>query len=119
MDTMSAYMNLKAAKKTGAKLMVFDWDKAARLIKARIPKEASAGLCGDWENTGGMIWKNGKPRIESSMYLASLWAVPELNMDGDVVECWRLKEQSPGWDSGTVWPRSAMKIVSVDKGGSK
>ena len=35
----------------GKALMVFDWDKAARIIKQRGATSASAGLSGDWGTT--------------------------------------------------------------------
>lgn len=44
----------------GRELMVFDWDKAARMIKERKPIRAGAGLHDKWENTGGEIFVNGK-----------------------------------------------------------
>ena len=52
--------------------MVFDWQKAARIIKERKAKTASAGLQGDWEWTGGKILKDGEPinRDETYTYLA-------------------------------------------------
>ena len=40
----------------GNEEMVFDWNKAATLIKDRKPKNASAGLRGDWEYTGDTIY---------------------------------------------------------------
>lgn len=44
----------------GKELMVFDWDKAARIIKERRPIRAGAGLRDDWENTGGVIFADRK-----------------------------------------------------------
>ena len=41
MDTASAFMKGEANKHK--ELMVFDWDKAAQLIKERQPKLAGAG----------------------------------------------------------------------------
>lgn len=104
MDSMSAFLRGDAARRSGAKLMVFDWDKAAKLIAERAPAEAGAGLRGDWEWTGGTIWRDGAPVFDEYTYLASLWATPELSLDGEVVECWRYAEDSPGWDSDTKWP---------------
>ena len=46
-------------------------------------------------------------------YLASTWAVPELDMDGDIVECFRMEHEVPGWDSKTKWPKSALNILSA------
>ena len=92
-------------------LMVFDWDKAARLIKERKPERAYAGLRSDWEYTGGIIYENGKPVMNGYTYLASTWAVPELDLDGDVVECYRMEHEVPKWGSGTKWPPSALDIL--------
>ena len=96
----------------GRDLMVFDWDKAAQLIRDRKPEVASAGLAGDWDWTGGQIYADGKPDSESYTFLHSTWATPELDMDGDVVECWRYEKDSPGWNAGTKWPQSAIAILN-------
>lgn len=93
------------------KIKVFDWNKAATLIKERKPEVASAGLSQDWEWTGGIIWQEGKPDTRSYTYLSSNWAIPQLDLDGDVVECWIEKDNSRGWHSGTKWPQSALDII--------
>lgn len=46
MDTMQAFM--MGEMNRGNERMIFDWDKAARIIAERKPKEAMAGLRGDW-----------------------------------------------------------------------
>lgn len=109
MDTMSAFAKAQAAQ--GSKQRVFDWEKAARLIKERKPETASAGLGSDWEWTGGTIFADGKPVIDSYTFLSSNWATPELDMDGDVVDCWRWEDETPGWGSDTKWPTEALKIL--------
>lgn len=93
-------------------VMVFDWDKAARLIKERGAREASAGLRDDWEWTGGTIYADGKPDTDSYTYLASTWAVPELDIDGEVLDCYVMKDERPDFDSDTKWPKSALDILS-------
>ena len=95
--------------------MLFDWDKAARLIKERKPKCASAGLRSDWEYTGGTIYEDGTPVMGDYTYLASTWAVPELDMDGDIVECFRMKHEVPGWGSETKWTKSALDILNSEE----
>jgi len=92
-------------------MMVFDWDKAARLIVGRKAKRASAGLRGDWEWTGGRIW-SGKPDMEDYTYLASTWATPEIEIDGKIEDCFVMETERPDWDSGTKWPEPALKIVN-------
>lgn len=113
MDTMSAFAMGQANR--GKPLMVFDWDKAAQLIRERGAKRASAGLSGDWEYTGGSIFRDGKPvpGEDTYVYLASTWATPELDIDGEVIDCFRMQDQSPGWDSNTYWPESALAILNA------
>ncbi len=64
----------------GKPMMVFDWDKAAKRIKETGARQASAGLAGDWEYTGGEILVDGKPTNDGYTYLASTWAVPEIEI---------------------------------------
>lgn len=113
MNTWAAFAMGEADR--GKELMVFDWDKAARLIQEKKPKWATAGLHSDWEYTGGTIYEDGKPVMDDYTYLASTWAVPELDMDGDIVECFRMEHEVPGWDSKTKWPKSALDILSAEE----
>jgi len=110
MDTMAAHALGKAARARGAALMVFDWDKAARLIRERGAQEASAGLNSDWEWTGGEILTGGEPapREDCHAYLASLWVIPEIEIDGELMDCWCHHDE---WDAYTVWPESALAIL--------
>jgi len=112
---MSAFTMGRANR--GKELMVFDWEKAARIIKERGAKEASAGLRGDWNWTGGDIMKNGKPvpREDTYTYLASTWAVPELEIDGELIPCYKMQSKTPKWDSSTYWPDEAIKILTESK----
>jgi len=91
--------------------MVFDWDRAATRIAETHPVSASAGLKGDWQWTGGEIYRNGKPIKSEYTFLASIWATPELEMDGKIEPCYRMESETPGWNSGTKWPKSALKIL--------
>ena len=111
MDTLSAFARGQAAR--GKERMVFDWDKAAQLIRDRKPKEARAGLRSDWEWTGGNIYSDGKPDTESYTYLASPWAVPELELDGELFECYRMQSEVPDWTDSTKWPSSALAILAA------
>jgi hypothetical protein len=114
MDTFSAFAMGQANR--GKESMVFDWDKAAELIRERKPSIASAGLDGDWELTGGEIYANGRPIEDSYTYLASTWATPLLVIDGEEIECFRMKSQTPDWGSDTKWPPSALSILGVAPG---
>ena len=66
MNTWAAFAMGEANR--GKELMVFDWDKAARLIKERKPKCASAGLRSDWQYTGGTIYEGGKPVMDDKEF---------------------------------------------------
>jgi len=72
MDTLMAFARGEANR--DQEEMVFDWDKAATLIKDCKPKFAAAGLMGDWEYTGGEIYRNGKIEDDDYTFLSSTWA---------------------------------------------
>jgi len=110
MDSMSAFMMGRANK--GKEMMVFDWDKAATLIKEKGVLSAGAGLSGDWEYTGDDILVDGKIPEDSYTYLASTWAIPELKIEGEYIDCYKMESKADGWDSSTFWPDSARKILN-------
>jgi hypothetical protein len=122
MDSLSAFALGQANRGNPAR--VFDWKKAAELIRDTNPIVASAGLSGDWEYTGGKIFEDGQPvpSGDTYTYLASTWATPELDLDGETIDCWIWEYDSPGWDakkkqggwdSGTYWPPEALAILGV------
>lgn len=109
MDTMQAFM--MGEMNRGKEMMVFDWDKAARIIAERKPKQAEAGLRGDWEWTGGTIYEDGKPVFDDYTYLASTWATPELDIDGEIIDCYMMESKTE-WNAYTKWPESALNILN-------
>jgi len=109
MDTMSAFM--MGEQNRGNELMVFDWDKAAKLIKDRDVKEASAGLSGDWEWTSGEIFTNGKPNMNDYTYLASTWATPQIEIEDEIIDCYKMASEVPKWNASTKWPKSALDLL--------
>jgi hypothetical protein len=111
MDTMRAFQNNMNAQANGATMRVFDWERAACRILEIKPQEASAGLGEDWEYTGGTIYRDGEAVTDSYTYLASTWAIPELDMDGEVEECWRWMDDKCKWDADTMWPYEALRIL--------
>lgn len=108
MDTMSAYLNSVASQ--GKPQRVFDWNKAARILRDRGARRATAGLALDMEWTAGEILTDGEPNTESDTYLSSNWATPVLVIDGEEIECWAFARDT-GWDANTKWPESAIKIL--------
>ena len=109
MDTLTAFYRARAAQ--GCEQMVFDWVKAAKLIKARKPTLAQAGLQGDWEWTGGTIFSGGKPVLDSCTYLSSNHAEPEIDLDGDRLPCYCMQSDQPTFGSDTKWPAEALAIL--------
>ena len=96
-------------------LKVFDWEEAAWKIKEAISNGITgpiiAGLSGDLDYTGGVIYNNGIVD-DSYLYLASTWATPVIIFDGSEIECWKFQEDLPeSWDAKTVWPEMARNIL--------
>lgn len=111
MDTSKAIK--KAMANMGNDPKVFDWVKAAELIRQRKPLYAIAGLVEDWENTSGVIYENGKIVRDSYTYLASKWATPVLVMydDKKSTECFVMGSET-NWDAETKWPSIAVTILN-------
>ena len=104
---------------------VFDWIRAAQIIREKKPRTAEAGLEEDWSCTAGMIWENGKPvpKDETYTYLSSTWATPILMLDGDEeIKCWVLEDGDNNphhFDEHTYWPEEAKKLIETKKHGSR
>jgi len=135
MDTMSAFAMGMATQHR--ELMVFDWDKAAQLIKDTKPlppDNVQAGLAGDWEWTGGTIYRSRlehvvDPQAEAGIrtsvggfivvddytYLASTWATPQIMIDYETYDCYRMQSEVPDWGSHTKWPNSARRILGLEE----
>lgn len=110
MDSASAFIRGEANR--GNRMRVFDWNKAAERISEVRPGCASAGLQDDWEWTGGDIYTADGIPDNSYTYLCSTWAIPELDMDGDIEECWVWKDESPGWDADSFWPGNTRSLLT-------
>ncbi len=103
----------------GKPLMVFDWDQAAKYIIEYRPKSVSAGLRDDWEYTGGDIFVDGciLKRSETYVYLASTWAVPEIDFGLGKMPCFIMKDEAVvRWGdvdmASLYWPQSAIEILA-------
>jgi hypothetical protein len=116
MDSIDAFLMGQANRHR--ELRVFDWVKAAEIIRERNPEQAIAGLQDDMEWTAGTIWNNGlpTPKEETYTYLASTWATPILEIDGEEIPCFKMQSETPGWDSSTYWPEEARAALAVEGG---
>lgn len=110
----------KEATKQGKTQKAFDWNKAAKIIKQYLVNYpdliAEAGLQGDWDYTGGIIFENGKPTNDYYTYLASNWAKPTLIISWDNEEqieedCW--VELSETRNSDTKWDNESLEILGI------
>lgn len=108
------------AEKKGNIIKAFNWDKAAEIIKNRLKDYpnliAEAGLQGDWRFTGGIIFKEGKPIIDSYTYLSSNWATPTLilswnNKEQEEIEC-SIKE-SERFHCDSKWDYKSLEILGI------
>ena len=119
MDTMAAFMMGEANR--GKEQKIFDWDKAAEIIRDRKPILAIAGLKEDMEWTSGAIYQDGEPIYDYYTYLASTWATPilqiqaEENAELEDIPCYRMASEVPHWNAETKWPQSALDILMKGK----
>ena len=107
MDSLRAFALGQANR--GKEMMVFDWDKAVKIIKERGLKKCAAGLSSDFKWTAGLILVDGMPYDQDCTFLASTWATPQLIVcddDGDYIQeidCY-IMESETNYSSDTKFP---------------
>lgn len=110
----------ETARKQGKPFRAFDWCKAAEIIKERFEQHpdlvAEAGLQGDWDYTGGIIFEGGKPTNEHYTYLASNWAAPTLilSWDGEEQEEIECSEIEGKYNDGSKWDAQSIAILGIE-----
>lgn len=98
-------------------IMVFDWDKAARLIIENDIRCAEAYLDGDYENTCGLILEDGHLVGDHGAVLESYNHIPLLyDRVRDVVYPCFKKRGCTNWTPSAVMKLTGGK-VKVDEGG--
>ena len=98
----------------GREQKVFDWVKAANLIKNHpdFPNiQCEAGLAGDFEYTGGIIF-DGKIVEDDYTYLASTWATPTLIIDGEEHDCY-VMENFTEWNEARSGQKRPKVLLTV------
>jgi len=117
---VEGFLGTQAIKAQGKPQMYFNWDKAAEVIKLHTKDHpdliAEAGLQGDWQYTGGVIFENGKPTNDSYTYLSSNWAKPTLIISWDdeeqlEMDCFIVGETRFNCDS--KWDDISLNILEV------
>ena len=90
---------------------MLDFDKALELIKENEGKEIRIGLAEDWYCTSGKVESDGRisyDEYESGgcLCLASRWATPVVEIDEEVVECWKESDGTvDAFNSEEKWKR--------------
>src|SRR4028119_263156 len=112
MDTMTDYYIGQASKGNTGK--VFDWNKAANLIKEHNIQNAEAGLAEDFANTCGDILLDGEPVSDDYAFLASTWATPILRDRDNATsyDCYvyETPEDNPfGFTEDSKWAGDSLK----------
>ena len=103
------------ASRLGNKLKVFDWARAAEILRERGLPDAEAGLQNDMEWTGGSIMRDHKPvpREETYTFLASIWATPILVINDEEISCWKYDDNSHNTAAAeTYWPDYAVQALT-------
>ena len=114
MNPLKVFANGIATRNQESK--VFDWQKAANLIKEALkanPKlYVEAGLEEDWSCTADVIMQNGEV-VHGMPYLASTWATPIVVIGEVEHECYKMAHEVPDWNYDTVWPEVALDILKA------
>ena len=110
-DACSVLVN--EAIDNGGVAKVFNWIKAANIIKENPEKTWYAGLLEDWYWTSDIIWKNGHTTDCDELYPYSIWATPILMStdNSEFIECW-VPADEVDWDDDTKWPEEALNIIN-------
>jgi hypothetical protein len=113
--------NARIARKQGRPQRAFDWDKASSIIKEKLKEHptlvAEAGLEGDWNYTGGIIFENGNPTNDNYTYLSSNWATPTLILTDEngleeEIECFAY-EADTRFGAKTKWDETSLEILGI------
>ena len=94
--------------------MVFDWEKAAEVLRERQPVAASVSFIGKHERTEPvLIYRDGEPTPDPRTFCPyDAFDKPTLLIDGDEIECFRLENTITTWAIDEYWPESARRILN-------
>lgn len=98
-----------------ARVRVFDWDRAAALIKATGAQTALAGIDKDWLSSSDSIFDDGRARVDSA---CQAWTEnpnmsPCLELDGKRMPCFKEMWVSDITvaDRRAIWPGRSAEIL--------
>lgn len=105
----------------GNPLRTFNWDKAAIIIREYFnlhpDLKAEAGLQGDWDYTGGVIFENGKPTNDEYTYLSSNWSIPTLILSWDGCEQKEIElycDEDSRFYSSSKWDETSLSFLGIN-----
>ena len=82
-DFIGGMLEYHPAHNDGMRYM--DWEKVKQICLLNPKAEIRAGLREDWNNTSGLIFKNGK-YYDGYVYGSSYWATPIIDVNGEEIE---------------------------------
>lgn len=94
------------------RVRTFDWIEAHKLIKERRPKKVEAYLEKDYYWTAGTIYEDGVFVADNNGFLSSNWAIPTINIDGEVLDCWVWLDEFPKYTH--QWPTELIDTEVVE-----
>lgn len=87
--------------------LVFDWEKAARLIREKKPYIAHAGLEDSWEREYRKIYQGGLPVYSETFHSPNKKPVLIMN-SSEPIPCCKMEYDTNGMEP---WPREALDIL--------
>lgn len=99
-----------ATKPIGS-MKYMDWKKVQQIVDENPDAVIYAGLQEDWGYTSGLIYAKGK-YYDGYVHGCSIWATPIVDVDGEEIECWTLKETEEGSDKPKWWG-NGQKLLSA------
>ena len=76
-----------------------DWNKVQQIVNEHPNSTIYVGLMEDWNNTSGLIYKDGKYYNGGGLFGCSVWATPIVDVDGEEIECY-VTEEPDGFTTG-------------------
>lgn len=112
-DFADGFLGMEAiATKPIGKIKSLDWEKAKKLVEEHPNSVIQAGLLEDWSNTSGLIAADGKYCADSYVFVASKWATPIVDIDGEEIECWEYAKKTNDCSKRPKWWGKGKEIIS-------
>lgn len=102
-DFSAGFLGASAvATKPIGKTKYMNWKKVQQIVDKNPNSVIYAGLQEDWNNTSGLIFARGE-YYDGYVYVASSWATPIVDVDGEEIECWTYEKTKEGSGRPSWW----------------